>query len=450
MAERPTHRCSPSAAGRVRWGFFRPPSRGTRVRWAGLFASLTAVGILVTALVIWLGRTPPPPPPGDFPAAGLPNAPGLVSVYWLQQLLQYAAQPASQPRPATYEQPQYVVVEASWATLADATDYRRGHVPGAIHVNTDAFETGSPTWRLKSLPELQQVIGDLGIPPQATVIVYSEQLIAAARIWWILSYAGVQDVRLLDGDMRTWRAAGLPIETTIQYRPPVEFVAPGRTEWLIETAELRQRLLPSNSPSPPAATVDAAAPQSPSTLEAGQGRAMEQVPPDNAEQTPLLPATCQLWDVRSWAEYTGARSGYSYLDARGRIPTATWLGDADDSSGVYKRSDGRLQSPSQVYAAWQAQAGWSPTEQADHAAPVVFYCGGGWRSSVAFFYAWLAGIPNLRNYSDGWGGWSTHYQPDPQAYGSTPGYRQVPTGNPVATGLPDDNENAVIVPERTP
>lgn len=442
MAERPTHRCSPSAAGRVRWGFFRPPPRGTRVRWAGLFASLTAVGILVTALVIWLGRTPPPPPPGDFPAAGLPNAPGLVSVYWLQQLLQHAEQPASQPRPATYAQPQFVVVEASWATLADATDYRRGHVPGAIHVNTDAFETGSPTWRLKPLPDLQQVIGDLGIPPQATVIVYSEQLIAAARIWWILSYAGVQDVRLLDGDMRTWRAAGLPIETTIQHRPPVEFVAPGRTEWLIETAELQHTLSASNSPSSsastPASTNAAPTPNFQTTPAVGPGRATQ---PSKAQQ---------LWDVRSWAEYTGARSGYSYLDARGRIPTANWLGDADDSSGVYKRRDGRLQAPAQVYAAWQAQAGWSPTKQADHAAPVVFYCGGGWRSSVAFFYAWLAGIPNLRNYSDGWGGWSTDYQPDPQAHGSTPGYRQVSTDNPVATGLPDDNGNAVIVPERTP
>lgn len=396
----------------------------------------------MTALVIWLGRTPSPPPPGDFPAAGLPNAPGLVSVYWLQQLLQHDAQPASQPRPATYEQPQYVVVEASWATLADATDYRRGHIPGAIHVNTDAFETGSPTWRLKPLPELQQVIGDLGIPPQATVIVYSEQLIAAARVWWILSYAGVQDVRLLDGDMRTWRAAGLPIETTIQHRPPVEFSAPGRTEWLIETAELQNRLSASNSlsssASPPASPNAAPTSNFPTTPAAGQGRATQ---PSEAQQ---------LWDVRSWAEYTGARSGYSYLDARGRIPTATWLGDADDSSGLYKRSDGRLQAPAQVYAAWQAQAGWSPTDQVDHAAPVVFYCGGGWRSSVAFFYAWLAGIPNLRNYSDGWGGWSTHYQPDPQAYGSTPGYHQVPTGNPVATGLPDDNGNAVIVPEKTP
>jgi thiosulfate/3-mercaptopyruvate sulfurtransferase len=176
------------------------------------------------------------------------------------------------------------------------------------------------------------------------------------------------------------------------------------------------------------------------------GQAQDQV----TEQPTPPSATYQLWDVRSWSEYTGARSGYSYLDARGRIPTAQWLGDADDSSGLYKRGDGRLQPPTEVLAAWQTQAGWSPMMLDDPATPVVFYCGGGWRSSVTFFYAWLAGRPNLRNYSDGWAGWSTDYQPDSQAYGSTPGYRQVPTGNPVATGIPDDNGNAIILPQRTP
>lgn len=414
----------------------------------GILASLVVVTLGVTSVGLWLTRTPPPPRV-DFPAAGLPNAQGLVSVYWLEQLLQHASQPDVYPRPATYDQPQFMVVEASWATLADATDYRRGHVPGAIHVNTDAFETGSPTWRLKPLVELQEVIGDLGIAADTTVIVYSEQLIAAARVWWVLSYAGVQDVRLLDGDMRTWRAAGLPIETSIQQRSPVTFSAPGRTEWLIDTAELHQRLLASN-PISPAAISDAQAPQVQSQPDEEQGRAMEQVPQESLGPANLPSATCRLWDVRSWAEYTGARSGYSYLDARGRIPTATWLGDADDSSGLYKRSDGRLQAPDQVFAAWQNQAGWAPIEQLDPNEDHVFYCGGGWRSSITFFYAWLAGLPRIRNYSDGWGGWSTDYVPDSQAYGSTPGYRQVPTGNPIDTGSPTNTEQPALLPKLIP
>ncbi len=43
----------------------------------------------------------------------------------------------------------------------------------------------------------------------------------------------------------------------------------------------------------------------------------------------------RLFDTRSLAEYDGKISGYSYLDAKGRIPNAIWLGDADDSSQIY-------------------------------------------------------------------------------------------------------------------
>jgi thiosulfate/3-mercaptopyruvate sulfurtransferase len=330
-------------------------------------------------------------------------------VYWLKKLLDYGAEPEVHPRPPSYEQERFLVVEASWATLEDATDYRRGHIPGAIHINTDVFETGHPEWRLRPGPELQQVIGELGITPQTTVIVYGETLIAAARVWWILSYAGVADVRILDGDMRTWRAAGFLAELKVNRSTPVTFTAQPRHEWLIETAELR----------------------------AGIGEA----PAATAHPRPgNVRGSRDGWllDVRSWSEFTGTSSGYSYLDACGRLPQARWLGDADDRSGIYKRSDGRLRPPADVYRHWQSQ-GWDPTPiekpiGAELAPQVVFYCGGGWRSSVAFFYAWLAGMERLRNYSDGWSGWSTQYVVDPSAGGSTPGYRQVPTANPRVTG----------------
>jgi 3-mercaptopyruvate sulfurtransferase SseA len=345
----------------------------------------------------------------DFPAGDLPNRQGLVSVYWLKKLLDHGTQPDLHLRPPTYEQERFVVIEASWATLENASDYQRGHIPGAIHVNTDLFETGDPQWRLKPLEELQQVIGDLGITPQTTVIVYGEKLIAAARVWWILSYAGVMDVRLLDGDMQTWQAAGFLSELSVNRLSPVAFSSAPRQAWLIDSAEVR-------------AGIDESLTWSLQEPLVGSGG----------------PQHYLMLDVRSWPEYIGQRSGYSYLDACGRIPTARWLGDADDSSGIYKRSDGRLQSPPDVFAHWRSQglATWPIDDSTNHLASpqVVFYCGGGWRSSVAFFYAWLAGTERLRNYSDGWSGWSTDYVADPSAGGSTPGFRQVPTAHPRVTG----------------
>ena len=65
-----------------------------------------------------------------------------------------------------------VVIEASWTpSLQAATDYHAGHIPGAIHLNTDELENGYPRWRLRPLAELHNVIGGLGIGPDTAVVV---------------------------------------------------------------------------------------------------------------------------------------------------------------------------------------------------------------------------------------------------------------------------------------
>ncbi|MBL8853708.1 MAG: hypothetical protein JNK57_07030 [Planctomycetaceae bacterium] len=342
----------------------------------------------------------------------LANEHGLVTVQWLKSRID--AQPAhshdlsfanndgqSQPNHSESETSPakngFVIVEASWADLANATDYHRGHIPGAIHVNTDLFENGYPEWKLQPVESLQKTIGDLGIAPDTMVVVYSEQLIAATRVWWVLMYAGVDDVRILDGDARTWSEAGFELEQTTRELPSVSFVANPRTDWIIETPALLKHVT------------------------------THYEIPGNDRVVPL-----RLFDMRSRAEYDGEISGYKYLDAKGRIPSAISLGDADDSSQTYKLASGRLRPPHEIYAEWQSK-GFELSGQgsANSGTLDVFYCGGGWRSSAAFFYAWLSGAKNIRNYSEGWAGWSTRYIRDESAQGNTPGWLQRNTGNPV-------------------
>lgn len=40
----------------------------------------------------------------------------------------------------------------------------------------------------------------------------------------------------------------------------------------------------------------------------------------------------------------------------------------------------------------------------------AFYCGTGWRASVAFYYAWLMGWENISLYDGGWFEWSQSLQ----------------------------------------
>lgn len=355
-------------------------------------SSSGSAGVLALVFCLWTGCGKVEPKVlTDFPAREAPNYHGLVSVSWVKGLLDYQQSGFQTPRPATYRNQRFVIFEASWATLEKAKDYRNGHLPGAIHFNTDDLENGSPRWRLREAHELQRAFGRAGITPDTTVIVYGEKLIAAARVWWALKYAGVDDVRLLDGGFQAWAKAGYPVEKEVRLPQPVEFAAPVASNLLATTDYIRERL-PSS----------------------------------------------RVWlaDVRSVAEFTGRSSGYSYLEAKGRIPFATHVGDGDDSAYLYKQRDGRLRPPAEILAHWQQQSIVPAKEGGRFEREVVFYCGGGWRSSVAFFYAWLLGFENVRNYSDGWSGWSTEYRVDPAATGRTPGWRQQASGNPVEVGAP--------------
>lgn len=349
------------------------------------------------------------------------NEHGLVTVEWLKSMLD--ATPEQSVDPATTRdgaqanngytggnggigpaKRKLVIAEASWAELANAKDYHRGHIPGAIHINTDLFENGYPEWKLQPIKSLQRTIGDLGITPDTMVIVYSEQLIAATRVWWILMYAGVEDVRILDGDARQWSEAGYELEQVTRELAPVSFVATPRKNWIFDTASLREYV------------------------------SSHQKIESSDEGTSL-----RLFDMRSRAEYDGQVSGYSYLDAKGRIPGAIWLGDADDSSQTYKLANGRLRPAREIHAEWQIKGLDILGADASNSELLrVFYCGGGWRSSAAFYFAWLSGAQNIRNYSEGWAGWSTRYVRDETAQGNTPGWLQLKTDNPV--------ENSVSTP----
>ena len=317
-------------------------------------------------------------------AVARPDA--LVTPDWVRAALAYRDGGYRGERPAGWGHDRLVVVEAAWVRPGETADYDRGHVPGAVLINTEDLENGYPRWQIRPVVELQGVIGRAGVMPESTVVVYGRSVIAAARVWWILGYAGVDDVRLMDGGYDGWRDAGYEVESA---RPSVEavpFAAAPRTHWLAITEEVGARV-----------------------------------------------AAADVWlgDVRSVEEFAGRTSGYSYLDARGRLPGALHLGDADDSSPLYVTRDGRLRSSGEVLALWQKQGLVVRDDTRGFRRDVVFYCGGGWRSSVAFFHAWRLGLDNVRNYSDGWAGWSTRYVADPTAGGSTPGWRQVPTGNPI-------------------
>jgi len=113
-----------------------------------------------------------------------------------------------------------VLLDVRWALGdPDGRDhYRAGHLPGAVHVDLDTQLAAppGPTGRhpLPALGDLQAAARSWGVTARRPVVVYDDNGgTAAARAWWLLRWAGIDDVRILDGALSSWRARGFPLST---------------------------------------------------------------------------------------------------------------------------------------------------------------------------------------------------------------------------------------------
>lgn len=132
---------------------------------------------------------------------------------------------------------QYIVLDAR-----NQQQYEQGHVPSARWVDHATWAkdfaagTDAAGWSMK--------IGRLGITAESRVVVYDDNLTKdAARIWWILRYWGVKDVRLLNGGWAGWTSGKHPVQTEKGPSPPgVPFKAQAESKRLATKKQLLESL----------------------------------------------------------------------------------------------------------------------------------------------------------------------------------------------------------------
>ncbi|ADD44194.1 rhodanese-like domain-containing protein [Stackebrandtia nassauensis] len=146
-------------------------------------------------------------------AAAAPNAHLLLSATMSPMPLMTAGQLREL---LETQAPTVLDVRWSLAAGADRDGYQAGHLPGAVFLDLDADLCGPPgPGGRHPLPEpdaLRAVLRSAGVTRTGPVVVYDGgDMLAAARTWWTLRWAGVQDVRVLDGGFAAWQAEGGPV-----------------------------------------------------------------------------------------------------------------------------------------------------------------------------------------------------------------------------------------------
>ena len=97
--------------------------------------------------------------------------------------------------------------------------YLHGHLPGAVYVSleeelSDHSIAGRGRHPLPSGRSVEAAARRWGVRNGVPTVVYDDWVRAgSARAWWVLTAAGIADVRILDGGLTAWRSVGGDLNT---------------------------------------------------------------------------------------------------------------------------------------------------------------------------------------------------------------------------------------------
>ena len=111
--------------------------------------------------------------------------------------------------------PGLIILDGSWhlptAQRDPRAEYLREHIPGAVFFDIDDLsdEKSRLPHMLPSTIKFSSRMKKMGIGDGMKVIVYdSHGLFSAARVWWTFRAMGHEDVAVLNGGLKKWKAEG--------------------------------------------------------------------------------------------------------------------------------------------------------------------------------------------------------------------------------------------------
>jgi len=233
-------------------------------------------------------------------------------------------------------------------------EYGDGHIAGAINVQMAEYaDQNNPIAVMAATPEqMEAMLGSKGVGNESRIVIYDDQGASATRLWWVLYMYGHPDVKILDGGIEKWQAAGKPMTT----------VAP-----LVQAAQYK---------------IDR------SRINKGAVASTEEVLAAVENKSALLV------DVRSSDEFNGKILKQGAF-RKGHIPGSIWLEWTKN------------QNPDRTFKSIPELKKMYEGEGITDCKKIIVYCQTGTRSSYTYFVlTQLLGYPDVQNYDASWIGWS--------------------------------------------
>lgn len=259
-----------------------------------------------------------------------------------------------------------VVAEVGYGPVENCESYNDGHVPGAIYVDNCEVEdaTGSEegAYNLLAAEEVVNNLLSHGITKDTKVVLYGQDISGTARQAFAYIWAGVEDVKVLNGGIDAWTSAGYETETDGNEGEAADdfgVEAPAHPEYWTSIEDAKDRL-------------------------------------ENDDNFKLV-------SIRSEEEWLGETSGYNYIDRAGEPEGAVWGKGSDSSTDVdqFLNDDGTVKDLAGFEEVW-ADCDFTLDNE------LSFYCGTGWRASVPFLVLYENGYDSISVYDGGWYEWQMH------------------------------------------
>lgn len=121
-----------------------------------------------------------------------------------------------------------ILVDASGNFLDKAEGkikYAKEHIPGAFHMDLDEDLCGAQGLHggrnplPQNMADFARRLENIGIGQDSSIVVYDEGAMYSSRFWWMCKYIGLQDVKVLNGGLKAWKAAGYETTTDLPTLP---------------------------------------------------------------------------------------------------------------------------------------------------------------------------------------------------------------------------------------